>query len=104
VSDELLERLVARLKAKLMDYAASRANDVSKGLESTALGGLIVQKCAVGMGDAVAIIEHLLDRRLPTPLQSDEATALVDLNWRDNMRARFQAQADLDLSNPRLPA
>ncbi len=104
VSDELLERLVTRLNAKLMDYAASRADDVSKGLETAALGGLLVQKYAVGMGDAVEIIEHILDRRLPTPLQMDEATALVDPNWRDNMRARFQAQAGLDLSKPRRPA
>lgn len=56
------------------------------------------------MGDAVEIIEQLLDRRLPSRLQIDEATALVDPHWRENMRARFQAQADLDLSKPRPPA
>lgn len=31
VSDELLDRLVNRLNAKLMDYAASRAKDVYRG-------------------------------------------------------------------------
>lgn len=96
-----LQRLADRLNAKLSAYAQARVQDVGRGLESAALGGLIVQKYATGMAEAIAVLEDLLDVRLPTPLAMDAATSLVDPAWRENMRARFSAKADLDLSQPR---
>lgn len=53
------------------------------------------------MAEAVKVLEQVLDTRLPSAVDFDAATALVDPNWRENMRARLQSQAGIDRSTAR---
>lgn len=93
----LRERLVAQFHT----YARDRQHAVARGLETAALAGLQVQKYGYGMVAALEILDAVLDTRLREALDVDAATARVDPAWVAHMHARWQAQADLDLSRPR---
>lgn len=101
----LVQQVAQGLSQQLMEEARLRAAEVARGLEQAPLAGLIVQKYGMGMARAVAAMAQALDAKCPSMQQSiDAATALVDPNWLENMRARWQAKADIDLSTPRPPA
>jgi hypothetical protein len=98
---ELLDKFVECANTKLFEYAEARRKDSQSGLETAHLGGLHVQKYALGMVDLVSIVERELDCRGSLVVEMDKATAVVDPNWRENMRKRFLALADVDLSKKR---
>lgn len=101
LDEERLKTFVERLNARLVEEAEMRARECSQGLETPELGGLVVQKLGYGMAEAVKILEQVFDVRAPGAVDFDAATALVDPNWRENMHARWQAQAGIDRSTPR---
>ncbi len=101
VDDVLLRAFVERLNQRLKDEAERRRGEIGRGLETAELGGLIVQKLGYGMDAAVQILAELLDVTMPGKVEVDAATAVVDPNWRENMRSRWDCQAGIDRSDLR---
>lgn len=101
VDEVLLRAFVERLNQRLKDEAERRRREVGRGLETAELGGLIVQELGYGMDAAVQILAQLLDVTMPGKVEFDAATAMVDPNWQENMRSRWECQAGIDRSVPR---
>jgi len=91
---------VGELMEKVRQYAHSRQLDVARGAERPRLAALLVQKYGAGIVDAVALIYG-------SPRASDQIrrivdaeTALIDPDWRENDRQRWEARpADLVFEN-----
>src|SRR5262245_50401661 len=101
LTDDNINRLKERLAAKLQEYAEGRADDVSRGLETPALAGLLVQKYGYGMAAAAQVFDDVFETHFRSGIDFDAATASVDPDWRENMHKRWSAKADVDLSQPR---
>ena len=97
---ELADSIITELK----QYAKGRSNDVENGLESAELSALLVEKYAVGMVDAVRVLERILGLNIDLNsivTEADNLCRSIDPETEENRRLRYKRMAKLDLSEER---
>lgn len=89
----VLSALQERVVAELRNYAASRKNNVSHGMESPELAALLVEKYGEGLVKALHIAENLLD--VPASRLQAEVDRLVleiDPDAEENRKKRWASR------------
>lgn len=100
-NSELSGSLISTLKK----YAEGRQIDVHNGLESAELSALLVEKYAVGMVDAVRVLESTLALNIDLNsivAESDNLCRSIDPKTEENRMLRYKRVAKLDLSEERV--
>jgi len=81
-------------------YGKNRQDAVNRGLESSELSALLVEKYAVGLVDAIRTLQLDIDVNVIASF-ADDLCKKIDPNTLENRQLRYTSVSKLDLSEPR---